>query len=51
MEQYVRKEWDGFVKLDDEVSKAAKSAWAVAAADARVRVRTEMLINRWRKTA
>jgi hypothetical protein len=37
------------VELDEEVSRAAKSAWAVAEADARVRVRVGMLINRWRK--
>ena len=49
MEQFLREEWDGFVHLDDEVSRAAKSAWAVADADARVRVRASMLINRWRK--
>jgi hypothetical protein len=49
MEQYLREEWDGFVKLDDAVSRTAKSAWAVADADARVRVRASMLINRWRK--
>ena len=32
-----------------EVSRAAKSAWSVAEADARVRVRAEMMIKRWRK--
>jgi hypothetical protein len=49
MEQFLREEWDGFVQLDEEVSRAAKSVWAVANADARVRVRVEMMINRWRK--
>jgi hypothetical protein len=49
MEQFLREEWDGFVGLDEEVGRAAKSAWAVAEADARVRVRVGMLINRWRK--
>jgi hypothetical protein len=49
MEQYVREEWDGFIQLDDAVSRAAKSAWAVAQADARVRVRAGMMIDRWRK--
>lgn len=49
MEQFLREEWDGFVQLDDELSRAAKSAWAVANADARVRVRASMVINRWRK--
>jgi hypothetical protein len=49
MEQFLREEWDGFVQLDDEVNRAAKSAWAVANADARVRVRASMIVNRWRK--
>jgi len=49
MEEFLNEEWDGFVQLDDEVSEAAKSAWAVANADARVRVRVEMMIDRWRK--
>jgi hypothetical protein len=49
MEKFLREEWDGFVELDEEVSRAAKSAWAVAEADARVRVRAEMMIKRWRK--
>jgi len=50
MEEFLREEWDDFAQLDEEVSRAAKSAWAVAEADARVRVRADMLINRWKKT-
>lgn len=50
MEAFLREEWDGFVQLDEEVSRAAKSAWAVANADARVRVRVGMLVDRWRKS-
>lgn len=49
MEEFVREEWDGFVQLDETVSQAAKSAWAVANAEARVRVRASMLVNRWKK--
>jgi hypothetical protein len=49
MEEFLSEEWDGFVQMEEEVSKAAKSAWAVANADARVRVRVEMMIDRWRK--
>jgi hypothetical protein len=49
MEEFLREEWDGFVQLDEAVSRETKSAWAVANADARVRVRASMLINRWRK--
>jgi hypothetical protein len=51
MEQFLHEEWEGFVQLDEEVSRATKSAWAVAVADARVRVRASMLINCWRKIA
>lgn len=51
MEQYVHEEWDYFAQLDEQVSRTAKSSWAVAQADARVRVRAEMLISRWRKNA
>jgi hypothetical protein len=49
MEKYVREEWDDFMHLDEDISRAVKSAWAIAEADARVRVRAGMLINRWRK--
>lgn len=49
MEAYLREEWDGFAQLDEKVAQAAKSAWAVANADARVRVRVDMLLNGWRK--
>jgi hypothetical protein len=49
MEEFLREEWDGFVTLDEKVARAAKSAWAVANADARVRVRVDMLVNLWKK--
>ena len=49
MEKYIQEEWDYSARLDEEVSRAAKSAWAVAQADARVRVRASMIINRRRK--
>jgi hypothetical protein len=49
MEKFLHEEWDGFVQLDEEVSRAAKSTWAIANADARVRVRASMLINRWKR--
>jgi hypothetical protein len=49
MEEFLREEWEGFAQLDEEVSRAAKSAWALANPDARVRVRAGMMIERWRK--
>jgi len=50
MLEFLREEWESFVELDGEVAQAAKSAWAVANADACVRVRVDMLINRWKKS-
>lgn len=49
MEKFVREEWEDFVQIDDEIIRAAKSAWAVANADARVRVRASMIVNLWIK--
>ncbi|MBN1451176.1 MAG: hypothetical protein JW963_09195 [Anaerolineales bacterium] len=49
MERFIHEEWSGFAQLDEEVSRATKSAWAVANADARVRVRASMIVNCWRK--
>jgi hypothetical protein len=49
MEQFVREEWADFVHMDEEVGRAAKSAWAVANAEARVRVRASMIVNLWKK--
>jgi len=50
MKEYIEKEWDDFEKLEQDVFKAVQSAWAIANADARVRVRMKMLITRWGKT-
>jgi len=50
MEEFMREEWDGFAQLDEKTARAAKSAWALANADARVRVRVDMLLNGWRKS-
>lgn len=49
MEQFLAEEWDGFIELDKELTRAIKSAWATANADARVRVRASMIINRWKR--
>jgi hypothetical protein len=42
-------EWEGFEKLEEAVFADVKSAWAVANADARLRIRVSMLITRWEK--
>jgi len=49
MEQFIREEWENFVQMDEEIGRAAKSAWAIANADARVRVRASMIANLWKK--
>jgi len=49
MLEFLSEEWEDFVELGEKVAREAKSAWAVANADARVRVRVDMLINRWQK--
>jgi SAM-dependent methyltransferase len=49
MKEFIDEEWEGLEKLDESVFSAVKSIWALANADARVRVRVKMLITRWRK--
>ena len=49
MEQYLTEEWDEFVVLAEEVKRSTRSAWAIGEADSRVRVRTKILITRWKK--
>ena len=50
MKEYMEEEWEDFEKLEDNVLKATRSAWAIANAEARVRVRVKMLITRWGKS-
>ena len=50
MKEYMEEEWKDFEKMEDDVYTAVQSAWAVANADARVRVRVKMLITRWVKS-
>src|SRR5688572_24014790 len=49
MKEFMETEWEGFEKLEDDAFEAVKSAWAVANADARLRIRVKMLITRWQK--
>jgi hypothetical protein len=49
MKEYIEEQWADFEKLEDDVFKVAQSAWAIANAEARVRVREKMLITRWGK--
>lgn len=51
MQQYLEAEWSNSVTVDEEVWRNVRSMWAVANADARVRIQLKMLITRWRKKA
>ena len=51
LEDYVEENWSDFVSIDQDVYRRLRSVWALADADARVRVRANMLITRWRKAA
>lgn len=48
MEEWIEEEWHGFIAMDDETKRATRSAWALAEADARVRLRVKMSIVRWK---
>jgi len=48
---YAETEWANWFTVDEEVWRNARSMWAVANADARVRIQFKMLIARWRKPA
>lgn len=49
MKEFLDDEWEGFVKLDDDVYRKTSSAWVSAGADARVRMRVKILITLWKK--
>lgn len=51
MEEWIKEEWEDFIRLDEETKQATRSAWASADADARVQVKVKMLITRWRIAA
>jgi SAM-dependent methyltransferase len=49
MKEFMEAEWDNFERLEEDVFEKTKSFWAIANADARVRVRVKMLITKWGK--
>jgi len=49
MEEFVGEDWQDFIELDEDTKRATRSAWAIADADSRVRIRMNVLIARWRK--
>jgi hypothetical protein len=50
MKEFMETEWEDFEKLEADVFQKTKSLWAIANADARVRVRVKMLITKWKKS-
>ena len=50
-QEYLEAEWSNSVTVGEEVWRNARSMWAVANADARVRIQWRMLIARWRNQA
>lgn len=49
MKEFMETEWEDFEKLEEAVYKKTSAAWATSDADARVRVRVNMLIGLWKK--
>ena len=49
MQAYIDDDWADFVSVDEAVWKNIRSTWAVADADARLRVRVKMMIAHWKK--
>jgi hypothetical protein len=49
MKEFMETEWENFEKMEEDVFERTKSLWAIANADARVRVRVKMLITKWDK--
>jgi hypothetical protein len=51
MKEFMETEWENFERLDKDVFQKTKSLWAIADADAHVRVRVKMLITAWKKSS
>ncbi len=49
MQQFIEEEWEDWASIDEVVGKNIRSLWAVADADARLRIRLKMMIARWKK--
>jgi hypothetical protein len=49
MKEFMDEEWEDFEKMEEHVYQKASSMWASANADARLRVRVNMLITLWEK--
>lgn len=49
MKAFMEREWQGFEKLREDVYRKTATLWAISNADARVRVRMQMLMATWEK--
>jgi len=49
MKEYMDDSWSDYLTIDESTWKNIRSKWAVADADARLRIRVKMLITRWKK--
>ena len=49
MKEYMDEEWTDFMTIDEGTWKDIRSTWAIADADARLRVRVKMMITKWKK--
>ncbi len=49
MKEYIDESWSDYITIDEVTWRNVRSIWAVANADARLRVRVKMLITRWDK--
>ena len=49
MEVHITENWDDVIRIDETSWKTLRAAWAIANADARVRLRMKMVITRWGK--
>ena len=49
MQEYIDREWEDFLRVEESAWRNIRATWAVADADARVRIRLNMMIARWRK--
>ncbi len=49
MQEYIEEEWDNFAIIEETDWRNIRARWSVANAEARVRIRVNMLISRWKK--
>jgi ubiquinone/menaquinone biosynthesis C-methylase UbiE len=48
MEESIKEDWDDFITLDEQTLKSTRSAWTMADADSRVRLKVKVLISQWK---